>query len=116
MPTGVGIQNRVFYHGKDEDFIVLVAGEKQLEDWKKSENTMALVDVVEHFTIYVTHRQGAQGKLDKASKSSLENEFGSSVVDDAIIRVLKAGEFQHAKSGPKDMRKNEFKANNNSGY
>lgn len=38
--------------------------------------------------------QGAQGQLDGASKSTLENEFGTKNEDEAIIKILEQGNLQ----------------------
>jgi hypothetical protein len=40
------------------------------------------------------HRQGAQGQLDTASKSTLENEFGTTKEDDIIAIILEKGDIQ----------------------
>ena len=42
------------------------------------------------------NRQGAQGKLDKASKATLENAFGKVSEEDIIKRILKEGQYQLA--------------------
>ena len=42
----------------------------------------------------VTVRQGAQGQLDGASKSTLENEFDTKNEDEAIIHILENGTVQ----------------------
>lgn len=39
-------------------------------------------------------RHGAQGVLDGASKSTLENEFGTHKDDDCIRKILEKGEVQ----------------------
>lgn len=40
------------------------------------------------------YRHGAQGQLDGASKSTLENEFGTKNEDEAIIKILEQGSLQ----------------------
>ena len=42
--------------------------------------------------IYLRH--GAQGVLDSASKSTLENEFGTSNEDDCMIKIMEGGSIQ----------------------
>jgi hypothetical protein len=42
-------------------------------------------------------RHGAQGNLDTASKSTLENEFGSVSEDEVIKQILEKGELQESK-------------------
>lgn len=39
-------------------------------------------------------RQGAQGELNTASKSQLENEFGTSKDDEVIQKILQEGTLQ----------------------
>lgn len=38
-------------------------------------------------------RQGAQGKLDAASKSSLENEFGTHDEEEVVKQILEKGKI-----------------------
>jgi ribosome maturation protein Sdo1 len=40
------------------------------------------------------NRQGAQGELNTASKSQLENEFGTSKEDDVLQKILQEGSLQ----------------------
>lgn len=44
--------------------------------------------------VHPCDRHGAQGVLDGASKSTLENEFGTSNEDEIIIKILEGGEVQ----------------------
>jgi ribosome maturation protein Sdo1 len=80
-----------------------------VEKYRKDSST-PLVEVVDSYDIFVTHKHGAQGVLDRASHSQLENEFGSydrmeRVADDrskpevAIEKILKEGQIQQTK-GP----------------
>ena len=41
-------------------------------------------------------RQGTQGKLDKASQSTLDNEFGTHVDEDVIKIILEKGSAQES--------------------
>jgi len=43
-----------------------------------------------------SNRHGAQGELDGASKSTLENEFGTSKEDDVIVQILEKGTAQES--------------------
>ena len=45
-------------------------------------------------TLLVYYRHGAQGVLDGASKSTLENEFGSHNDDECIVKILESGDVQ----------------------
>ena len=48
-----------------------------------------------HYKILtVICRHGAQGQLDGASKSALENEFGTSNEDEVIKQILTKGSVQ----------------------
>lgn len=42
----------------------------------------------------LSHRQGAQGTMDTASKATLENEFGTSVDEEVIQKILEKGNMQ----------------------
>ena len=44
--------------------------------------------------MFLSNRHGAQGTLDGASKSTLENEFGTSKEDDVIVQILEKGTVQ----------------------
>ena len=44
-------------------------------------------------------RHGAQGQMDEASKSSLQNEFGTSDEDKCIVQILEKGDLQSTKVG-----------------
>ena len=39
-------------------------------------------------------RHGAQGVLDTASKSTLDNEFGTSNEDECMIKIMERGSIQ----------------------
>lgn len=39
-------------------------------------------------------RHGAQGQLDRASKSMLENEYGTSKEDEVVAKILEKGDVQ----------------------
>ena len=45
----------------------------------RKDSSVPLVDVVNSFDVFVTNKHGAQGVMDRASKSQLENEFNTSV-------------------------------------
>merc|ERR1711939_616833 len=64
-----------------------------VEKWK-NDSSIPLAQVVSGFKIMITHKQGAQGQLDGASKSQIENEFGSSDEDEAIKQILTKGTLQ----------------------
>ncbi|CAD6448372.1 10d618a7-1d8d-469b-9d6f-48f89ab482b3 [Sclerotinia trifoliorum] len=102
-----GNQTKIHYKGTktDEDFIVFVDSDEDLKKWKGDKST-PLAQVVGLFKVFVTHKHGAQGSLDEASVSQLENEFGTKVDDEVIKVILEKGEAQHGpameKTGPKN--------------
>ncbi|ETN46866.1 uncharacterized protein HMPREF1541_01055 [Cyphellophora europaea CBS 101466] len=93
MPRGNASVTKCHYKGKDEDFIVFVESADDVEKWK-NDSSIPLAQVVSGFKIMITHKQGAQGQLDGASKSQIENEFGSSDEDEAIKQILTKGTLQ----------------------
>jgi ribosome maturation protein Sdo1 len=64
------------YKTKSNDFVVIVTSADAVTKYRKDPST-ALVDVVDSFDIFVTHKHGAQGVLDRASNGQIENEFGT---------------------------------------
>lgn len=42
----------------------------------------------------LVHRHGAQGIMDRASKATLANEFGTSNEDECLIKILEKGDLQ----------------------
>jgi len=93
MPRGNGPASKVHFKGTTDDYIVFVESPEELENWKK-DKSIPLVQVVDSFKILVSHKHGAQGELDTASKSSLENEFGTTNEDDIVKKILQEGQLQ----------------------
>lgn len=93
MPRGNGPASKVHYKGNTDDYIVFVESPEDLQKWK-SDKSIPLVQVVDSFKILVSHKHGAQGELDTASKSSLENEFGTTNEDDIVKKILEEGQIQ----------------------
>jgi ribosome maturation protein Sdo1 len=93
MPRGNAEVTKVHYKGKTDDFIVFVDSPEDLKKWK-SDQSIPMAQVVNSFKIMVTHKHGAQGQMDGASKSSLENEFGTSNEDEVIKKILMEGQAQ----------------------
>lgn len=54
MP-GNAAQTKVFYKGKEEDFVVFADSAKAVEDWKK-DRSIPLAQVVNGFKIFITHK------------------------------------------------------------
>lgn len=93
MTRGNGTVTKVFYKGNTDDFVVFVESPEELEQWKK-DKSIPLSQVVNSFKVLVTHKHGAQGQLDSASKASLENEFGTANEDEVIKKILEGGQPQ----------------------
>ncbi|KEF56931.1 uncharacterized protein A1O9_07121 [Exophiala aquamarina CBS 119918] len=106
MPRGNGPASKVHYKGATDDYIVFVESPEDLESWKK-DKSIPLVQVVDSFKILVSHKHGAQGELDTASKSSLENEFGTSNEDDIVKKILEEGQIQTSTTSQRTGVRNE---------
>jgi len=106
MTKGEGYQTKVHFKGKEDDFVVYVESSKIVADWKKNKS-IPMTDVVNAFKIFVTHKHGAQGTFDTASKSTLENEFSTSNVDDVIKQILEKGDIQEAETSGRQGPKND---------
>ncbi|KAK3173727.1 hypothetical protein OEA41_007059 [Lepraria neglecta] len=105
MPRGNASQSKVHYQGKEEDFVIYIDDIESVQKWK-GDRSIPLAQVVSGFKIFVTHKHGAQNAHDGASKSTLENEFGTSNEDDCMIKILENGDLQetetHERQGPKN--------------
>ncbi|WYZ34506.1 hypothetical protein EsH8_I_000782 [Colletotrichum jinshuiense] len=105
MVRGEAQQTKVHYKGKEDDFIVFVEDAELFKKWK-SDKSIPLAHFISSFKIFVTHKQGAQGAYDAASKSTLENEFDTSVDDEVIKAILEKGDAQSVefpdRQGPKN--------------
>ncbi|KFY50220.1 hypothetical protein V496_09523 [Pseudogymnoascus sp. VKM F-4515 (FW-2607)] len=97
MARGQGLQSKVHFKGNTDDFLVFVEDPALLKKWR-DDKTIALVDVVDAFKVFTTGHQGAQGELNTASKSQLENEFGTSNEDDVIKKILQEGSLQESEA------------------
>lgn len=85
---------KVHFKGSTDDFVVFVESPEDLKKWKEDQS-IPLAQVVNSFKIMLTHKHGAQGQLDGASKSALENEFGTSNEDEVIKKILMDGQPQN---------------------
>jgi len=106
MPRGNGPVTKVFFKGNTDDFIVFVESPEDLQAWK-SDKSIPLAQVVNSFKIMLTHKHGAQGQMDGASKSSLENEFGTSNEDEVIKKILEQGQSQTVTNNERPGTRNE---------
>ena len=93
--------------------MVIVESPEAVTRYRK-DSSIPLVDVVNSFDVFVTNKHGAQGVMDRASKSQLENEFNTyppilglfllihrARSDDVIQKILKDGKVEQTKSAPK---------------
>jgi len=109
MPArGEGTQTKVLYKAKSNDFVIIVDSTEAVEKYRKNSST-PLVDVVDSYDVFITHKHGAQGVLDRASKSQIENEFGTTKVEDAIEIILREGQVQQTKGPEKFGSTNDAK-------
>lgn len=93
MPRANDPSSKLFYKGRSDDFIVFVDDLDTLNKWRR-DRTIPLANVVNGWKIFTTHRHGAQGVLDGASRASLENEFGTYNEDVCMEKILERGEYQ----------------------
>ncbi|KAI0135433.1 shwachman-Bodian-diamond syndrome protein [Daldinia grandis] len=105
MTKGEATQVKVHYKGKEDDFIIFVDDIETYRKWK-NDKSVPMAHFISAFKIFVTHKQGAQGQMDGASKSTLENEFGVSNEDEVIKKILESGTIQESefpeRQGPKN--------------
>ncbi|KIW70136.1 hypothetical protein, variant [Phialophora macrospora] len=106
MPRGNAQATKVFFKGQTDDFIIFVESPDDLKAWKKDQS-IPLAQVVNSFKIMLTHKHGAQGQLDSASKASLENEFGTSNEDEVIKKILMEGQPQTFENPERSGDRNE---------
>ncbi|KAF7715838.1 Uncharacterized protein PECH_006010 [Penicillium ucsense] len=100
--------HKIFFKGQSEDFIVFVDDLEILKKWK-GDRSIPLTDVLNGWKIFVTHGHGAQGVLDTASKTALENEFGTSKEEECIVKILENGDYQTTTTRERDGSKNDSK-------
>ncbi|KFY02264.1 hypothetical protein O988_02255 [Pseudogymnoascus sp. VKM F-3808] len=106
MARGQGVQSKVHFKGSTDDFVVFVEDPVQLKKWRE-DKSIALVDVLDAFKIFTTSKQGAQGELNTASKSQLENEFGTSKEDVVLQKILQEGSLQETEATARQGVTNE---------
>ncbi|KAK8187469.1 ribosome maturation protein [Phyllosticta capitalensis] len=105
MTRGNDTQTKVHYQGKEEDFIIFVDDIKAVQDWK-NDKSIPLAQVVSGWKVFVTHKHGAQGVLDGASKAALENEFGTSKEEDVVTQILEKGSAQATENSGRNGDRN----------
>ncbi|KAK7514376.1 ribosome maturation protein [Phyllosticta citricarpa] len=105
MTRGNDTQTKVHYQGKEEDFIIFVDDIQAVQNWK-NDKSIPLAQVVSGWKVFVTHKHGAQGVLDGASKAALENEFGTSKDEDVVIQILEKGDVQATENSARNGDRN----------
>ncbi|KAK4147628.1 ribosome maturation protein [Dichotomopilus funicola] len=105
MARGETNQAKLFYKGADEVFAIFLDSVEDYEKWRE-DKSIPLAQVVSSFKVFTTGKQSTTGLLDGASKSTLENEFGTSVDDDVVLKILEGGTLQEVqmpeRQGPKN--------------
>jgi len=99
---------KVFLSKNDQDFIIIIADSDTLSRWKK-DKSVPLTQVVDSFQVFTTHKHGAQGVLDKASKAVLDAAFGTSNEDDIIKIILQDGQVQATSARANESSTNDSK-------
>ncbi|KAJ5971659.1 uncharacterized protein N7479_001577 [Penicillium vulpinum] len=106
MARGNETASKIFYKGRSDDFIVFVDDLETLQKWK-TDRSIPLTEVLNGWKIFLTHSHGAQGVLDTASQSSLQNEFGTTNEDDCMVKILEGGEYQASTAREREGGKND---------
>ncbi|KAL1988322.1 hypothetical protein VTN96DRAFT_10005 [Rasamsonia emersonii] len=105
MPRGNDNFTKVYYKGKFDDFVIFVDDVPAVHRWRK-DRSVPLQQILNGWKIFVTHRHGAQGVLDNASKAMLDNEFGTHREEDCIQQILERGEVQETTNWERQADKN----------
>ncbi|KAI1839948.1 hypothetical protein JX266_013850, partial [Neoarthrinium moseri] len=95
MVKGEAQQTKVHFKGKEDDFIIFVDDVATFKKWKE-DSSVPMAHFISAFKVFVTHKQGTQGQYDTASKSTLENEFGTDNDEEVIKQILNKGNLQES--------------------
>ncbi|EGR50820.1 hypothetical protein MKX07_001119 [Trichoderma sp. CBMAI-0711] len=113
MTRGEATQSKIHYKGKQDDFLVFVDDVDTYKKWLNDKST-PLAHFISAFQVFVTHRQGAQGTYDSASKMALSAEFDTDNTDDVIQKILEKGTLQISempeRQGPTNDSMNSMRA------
>ncbi|KAK5987608.1 SDO1-like protein C21C3.19 [Cladobotryum mycophilum] len=105
MTRGESTQSKVHYKGNQDDFLVFVDDVETYKKWL-NDTSIPMSHFVSSFKVFCSHKQGAQGTLDTASKNELANEFDSDDEDEAIKTILRKGSIQNmempGRQGPRN--------------
>jgi ribosome maturation protein Sdo1 len=105
MTRGNVAHTKVHYAGKDEDFIVFVESPEAVHGWRK-DKSIPLAQVLSGWKVFITHKHGAQGVLDGAPNSVLENEFGTHKEEDVVEQILEKGTVQETENSERQAHRN----------
>ncbi|KAI5292602.1 hypothetical protein KEM52_006226 [Ascosphaera acerosa] len=87
---------KFFYRGDTDDFLVFVEDPQTVQQWK-DDRSIPLSQVVRAMKVFTTHKHGAQGVFDEASRSTMHQEFGTDQVEAVICKILEDGYSQDMK-------------------
>jgi hypothetical protein len=101
MTRGGAQKSKVHFKGKTDDFIIFLDDVEAFKNWQ-TDKSVPYAHFVSPFKIFVTHKQGAQGSYDSASKSSIASEFSpedevlkdSEIEEIAFKTILENGSLQ----------------------
>ncbi|KAB8078495.1 DUF1960-domain-containing protein [Aspergillus leporis] len=93
MTRGNKRQSKVIYKGQTEDFVIMVEDTAAVQSWRR-DHSIPLAQVLDGWKIFTSHQHGAGGIHNEASRATIENEFGTSDDNEAILRILDQGEIQ----------------------
>ncbi|KAI1466759.1 shwachman-Bodian-diamond syndrome protein [Daldinia caldariorum] len=108
MTKGEAVQVKVHYKGKEDDYVIFIDDYQTYKKWKSDKST-PMAHFISSFKIFVTHKQGAQGQIDGASRAMLENEFGISDPEEVIKYILESGAVQETEFTDRQGHKNDGK-------
>ncbi|EGV64915.1 hypothetical protein PSN45_005268 [Yamadazyma tenuis] len=82
--------HKIFYKGEENDFVVFVEDREALDKFRE-DSSIPLVDVISVFQVFTNRQGGVEGQLLQASKTELENEFGTKNTDEVIKKIVLEG-------------------------
>lgn len=83
--------HKIFYKGKEFDFVVFIEDLGLLKRYLGGDTTLPLIDIVSIYKIFINRQGGSEGVLDEASKQELSEEFGKLDKDEIIKKIIKEG-------------------------
>ncbi|KAF2996522.1 hypothetical protein E8E13_006218 [Curvularia kusanoi] len=107
MTRGSTQEVKMHYKGPitGDDYVIYITSAEAMRNWK-NDRTIPLVDVLDAFFVFVSHKHGAQGLLDHASNAQLESEFGTHKIEDVVQKILENGQVIQNKSSEKQGDRN----------